>query len=539
MSRQRSAAASLQWSDVPNSGRPEAKGRFLFTGKETFYVRGVTYGPFGTDGSSTEYGDAASVDCDFAQMASLGLNAVRTYTVPPDWLLDIAMRRGLRVMIGLPWEQHVTFLDDARLSRSIVQRTIAKVRACSGHPAILAYAVGNEIPASIVRWHGASRVERFIRTLYESAKSIDPTALFTYVNYPSTEYLQLPFLDFVAFNVYLESSESLDGYLARLMNLAGDRPLLIAELGIDSRRHGMFAQARMLDQQIRTTFAAGCAGAFVFAWTDEWHRGGFAIEDWDFGLTSRDRKPKLALTTVANAFAAGLTESVPDWPRISVVICTYNGQRYIHEALSTIECLDYPNYEVIVVDDGSTDGTAEIVGHHDVRLIQTENHGLSSARNVGLSAATGDIVAYIDDDAYPDSEWLKRLALTFLEGHYAGVGGPNIPPPNDALVAQCVAHAPGGPLHVLLSPAATWHFEGLRCWRLAALIRSSEPLETMWIFAGGYNSRAGGSAFLQQQQSFITGATPCAATGSNKSDTEKPKRFSSASGRINTMRRDT
>jgi GT2 family glycosyltransferase len=163
---------------------------------------------------------------------------------------------------------------------------------------------------------------------------------------------------------------------------------------------------------------------------------------------------------VAKAFAAGLAKSELEWPRISVILCTYNGQRYIDEGLSAIECLDYPNFEVIVVDDGSTDATAEIVRRHNVRLIQTENHGLSSARNVGLGAATGDIVAYIDDDAYPDSDWLKRLALTFLEGQYAGVGGPNIPPPNDLLVAQCVAHAPGGPLHVLLSDREAEHIPG-------------------------------------------------------------------------------
>ena len=101
------------------------------------------------------------------------------------------------------------------------------------------------------------------------------------MNYPTTEYLQLPFLDLVCFNVYLETQERLEAYLARLQNIAGDRPLLMGEVGLDSRRNGEYIQADVLDWQIRTIFAAGCAGTFVFAWTDEWHRGGHDIQDWD------------------------------------------------------------------------------------------------------------------------------------------------------------------------------------------------------------------------------------------------------------------
>src|SRR5262249_49095076 len=147
-------------------------------------------------------------------------------------------------------------------------------------PAILCYAIGNEIPVSIVRWHGAAQTEQFIRRLYQSAKEEDPTALVSYVNYPSTEYLRLPFIDLVSFNVYLNAPQSLAEYLPRLLNLAGDRPLLISEIGIDSRA-GDFVQAGLLEQQIRLISSAGCVGTFVFAWTDEWHRGGHSIEDWD------------------------------------------------------------------------------------------------------------------------------------------------------------------------------------------------------------------------------------------------------------------
>jgi GT2 family glycosyltransferase len=440
--------------------RPEARGKFLYVGTEKLWVRGVTYGTFRPDARGNEYGGRDRVDRDLAAIRANGFNAVRTYTVPPRWLLDLAWRYGLRVMVGLPWEQHVAFLDD-RIRRSSIERRVgAGVRSCAGHPAVLSYAVGNEIPAPIVRWYGRRRVERFLERLSGVVKAEDPTALVTYVNYPTTEYLELPFLDLACFNVYLESQERLAAYLARLQNLVGDRPLVMSEIGLDSRRHGAATQARSLYRQVRATFAAGGAGAFVFGWTDEWHRGGFDIEDWDFGLTRRDRRPKPALAAVRRAMMEAPFPRDMSLPRISIIVCSYNGARTIRDCLRGLRRLDYPDFEVIVVNDGSSDATPAIAREYGFRVISGHNHGLSHARNVGLRAASGDIVAYLDDDAYPDPDWLRYLAAGFLGSTHVGIGGPNLPPPGDGLVAESVANAPGGPIHVLLSDQEAEHIPG-------------------------------------------------------------------------------
>jgi len=435
-------------------------GKFLEVGGEKFYVKGVTYGTFGPDAEGHPLPDAFTVERDFAQMAANGINAVRIYTAPPRWLLDAAARHGLYVMVGLSWEQHVAFLDDRALARRIEQRVRDAVRGCAGHPAVLCYVLGNEIPASLVRWHGRRRVERFIERLYRAAKAEDPAGLVTYASFPTTEYLCLPFLDLLCFNVYLESEERLGAYLARLHNIAGDRPLIMGEVGLDSLRNGLERQAETLTWQVRTTFASGCAGIFLFSWTDEWHRGGEEIDDWDFGLTDRRRAPKPALSAVRAAF-----QSVPfprgrSWPRVSVVVCTHNGARTIGGCLDGLQGLDYPDYEVIVVDDGSTDATAAISAEYDVRLIRTENHGLSHARNVGLHAASGSIIAYTDDDARPDPHWLTYLAHGFAQSAFVGLGGPNVPPPGDGRMAESVANAPGGPIHVLVSDQEAEHIPG-------------------------------------------------------------------------------
>src|SRR2546425_497386 len=362
--------------------RPAIHGKFLVAGDRKIYVRGVTYGAFRPDANGNEYHDHDIIDRDFAQMVANGFNAVRIpHTMPPRSLLDAAHRHGLWVMGGMSAEQYLGFVIDKRRDVDPYCVVRDRVRQVAGHPALLAYSLGNEIPTQIARWYGHRRVERYLKQLYWTVKNEDPEGLVTYVNYPSTEYLELPFLDLVCYNVYLERQSALDAYLSRLQNIAADRPMILSEIGLDALRNGELAQAQSLDWQIRTAFAGGCAGVFVFSWTDEWHRAGAQVDDWAFGLTDCERRFKPALAAVRQAFAE-LPFSDISWPRISVVVCTYNGSRTIRDCLEGLARLDYPNFEVIVVDDGSTDATPEIVrAYDDVRLIRTENRGLSSARN--------------------------------------------------------------------------------------------------------------------------------------------------------------
>ncbi|HEV2394749.1 MAG TPA: glycosyltransferase [Verrucomicrobiae bacterium] len=440
--------------------RPSIQGKFFFTGNQKFYIRGVTYGPFRPESDGCDYHCAEVVAQDFAQMRQHGINSVRTYTAPPSWLLDLAAEYQLRVLVGLPWEQHVTFLRERRGAKAIRDRLAQAVRACAGHPAVLGYAIGNEVPSAIVRWHGHRRVERFLERLYWTAKDQDPEGLVTYVNYPSTEYLELAFLDFVAFNVYLETPEKLRAYLARLQNISTERPLVMGEVGLDSLHHGQLKQAEVLGWQVESAFAAGCAGLFLFSWTDEWHRGGHDIDGWQFGLTTRARAPKPALKRVEQVFHRVPFPAERSWPVMSVVVCSYNGSRTLRACLEGVLRLDYPNKEIIVVDDGSTDSTAQIAAEFDVRVIRIPNGGLSNARNIGWQAAKGDMVAYLDDDACPDQHWLSYLASSFLTCDFAGIGGPNLCWPDDGLVAECVDHAPGNPTHVLVTDQEAEHLPG-------------------------------------------------------------------------------
>jgi GT2 family glycosyltransferase/sugar lactone lactonase YvrE len=456
-------AASRIGSETSTAGPVSADGKFLRVGGERFLVKGVTYGTFAPDAEGGQFPPLRKISEDFRLMASVGINTVRTYTPPGRELLDEAVRQGLRVMVGLPWPQHVAFLDDGRLRREIRQELVRRVRELGTHPAILAFALGNEIPAGVVRWHGRVRIERFLRRLYQDAKAAAPDRLFTYVNFPPTEFLDLSFFDVCAFNVYLHRERELRAYLARLQHVAGHKPLLLAEAGADSIREGLAGQAAITSMHVRVAFEEGACGAIAFAWTDEWWRGGHPVADWAFGLVDRERRLKPAALAVSAAFedAPFSPATQRTWPRVSVVVCAYNAAATIDECLTSLERLTYPDYEIIVVNDGSGDRTGEIgYNHARVRVIDTPNAGLSAARNVGLAEATGEIVAYTDADTRVDPEWLTFLVQPFVASDVVGSGGPNVVPSDDPTMAQCIARAPGGPTHVLLDDRIAEHVPG-------------------------------------------------------------------------------
>jgi GT2 family glycosyltransferase len=442
---------------------PTTDGKFLSVNGETFFVRGVAYGSFAPRADGHQFPGIDRVRRDFDLMRHAGINTVRTYTVPPLDVLDAAAERALRVMVGLTWPQHVAFLDDRRLRRGILRTIGTQTRSVAIHPALLLIAIGNEIPPGVVRWHGRRRVETFIRDAFDAARSAAPHVLLTYVNYPPTEFLELPFLDVHAFNVYLHDEATMRAYVARLQHIAADRPLLLTECGADSLRESEAGQANLAAMQVRVAFTEGACGAVVFGWTDEWWRSGASIDDWAFGLVNAQRQPKPAYHAVARTFAEVPfhDEAKQQWPSVSVVVCAYNAASTIDDCLESLERVHYTALEIIVVDDGSTDDTAaRASAHRGVRLIRVDNGGLSAARNIGLHAATGDIVAYVDADVRVDPLWLTYLVQPFGASNVVAAGGPNVVPADDHWFAQCVARAPGAPSHVLFDDRIAEHIPG-------------------------------------------------------------------------------
>lgn len=431
--------------------RLRVDGRFLRQGSERIFLRLVTYGPF-------PGGWPAEMAEDFLWIRAAGFDAVRLYSWPGADLLDAAGAAGLHVFAAPEWPQAVDLRDGEALG--IARAALAGGLAGIGnHPALAGVFVANEIPADLVRWMGADWTRRRIEALIDFGRERAPHLIWAYANYPTTEYLEPGNADLTAMNVYLEDPVAFRRYLRRLHHIAGDRPLLLSEFGMDSQRHGVERQAAMLEAAVRAAREEGVAGFTVYAWSDRWFNAGEEITDWAFGLIDREGREKPALTAVREAFFE--EPATPERASFSVIVCTRNGRERIGPCLRSLEKLHGPRPELIVVDDGSTDGTAEIVESEfpGVKLLRQEPSGLSAARNAGAEAAGGELLAFTDDDCEADADWLAELAAVFADG-WDAVGGPNLPPPPVGPVEAAIASAPGAASHVMLDDREAEHVPG-------------------------------------------------------------------------------
>ena len=514
-------------SPPPALPRIRAGGKFLLAGDEKFFLHGATYGPFGPPERNHGLPAAKIVARDLDDMAAWGANTLRLYHVPPEWFLELCTERSLRVVVSVPWGDHVDFLRHSAPRQAVRQLVRDAAARLSGWPVVAALLVGNEIPSTLVRWLGPLRVQGFLEDLIDTARTAAPDTLIAYANYPGTEFLQPGNADFIGFNVYLEDRRAFEKYTARLQNLAGDRPLVITEFGVDSLSHGPERQAEILRWQREVCQTMGVAGNLIFSWTDEWFRGGDWVTGWAFGLTARSRTPRPAWHALSGGPPLPQNLLGPKPPRVSVIVCTRNGAPTLRACLTSLGRLHYPNYEVILVDDGSTDAVPDIAQEYPaVKYLQQEAAGLSVARNNGAAAATGEILAYTDDDCTADPDWLIYLTQAFDDPLMVAAGGPNVPPPARSLAQACVIAAPGGPAHVLLSDRMAEHipgcnlavkrsaFDGINgfrpkyhaagddvdfCWRLqeAGGAIAFAPAAMVW-----HDRRTTVGAFLKQQRGY-------------------------------------
>lgn len=114
-------------------------------------------------------------------------------------------------------------------------------------------------------------------------------------------------------------------------------------------------------------------------------------------------------------------------PTISAIICTHNREFYLGAAVDSLLQQDYPDYEVIVVDNASSDGTREVINsrlpHPRLQYIYEPVTGLSVARNTGAKASRGEILAYLDDDAIASPGWLKALGQAYQDNTKLAIAG--------------------------------------------------------------------------------------------------------------------
>lgn len=464
-------------------------GKHLRVGSTTYRVKGVTYGTFLPRGDGFRFPEVSRVESDLVAIAERGFNTVRTYDVPPPDLLDGARALGLRLLVGLhyaDWRMHAEATPRTR--RRVRAAGTAAVRAAlevlAGRPEVLAVSVGNEVPSDITRVYGRATIEDTLAELVALVHDGDPDMLATYTSFPTAEFLRVDGQDLATFNVFLERAEQLAPYLRHLQRISEDRPLVLTEVGLAAELHGDCEQARSLEMQLSLADESGCAGATVFSWTDEWATSAGPIEGWGFGLTRADRSPRPSLEVAARWARRQVRDLRPTWPPVTVVVCAYNEERRIGDCLDSLARVDYPDLQVVVCDDGSSDRTLELARRSGFEVLALPHGGLSAARNAGLAAARGDIVAYLDADAACHPEWPYHLALAFRDADVVVAGGPNLPFPDVGLVERAVALSPGNPVEVLTGDDRAEHVPGCNLAVRRSALEGIGGFETAYTAAG-------------------------------------------------------
>jgi GT2 family glycosyltransferase len=110
--------------------------------------------------------------------------------------------------------------------------------------------------------------------------------------------------------------------------------------------------------------------------------------------------------------------------KVSLYVPCYNSRRYLKECLDSVMRQSYPVDEILVIDDGSQDGTADIASAYPARVIRhTRNLGLAAARNRAFKESRNEFVASLDSDCAAGKDWLARLMQCFTDPGIAGAGG--------------------------------------------------------------------------------------------------------------------
>jgi glycosyltransferase involved in cell wall biosynthesis len=157
-------------------------------------------------------------------------------------------------------------------------------------------------------------------------------------------------------------------------------------------------------------------------------------------------------------------------PLVSVIINVYNGETYLAEAIDSVQAQTYAHRELIVVDDGSTDGTAGVAARYGdaLRCLRQENAGIGAARNLGIEHARGEYLAFLDADDRFVADKLERQLAAFAEdpsldmvfGHVREFLSPDLAPEIAARIRPPVEDAPWRMTNLMLVERDAFHRAG-------------------------------------------------------------------------------
>ncbi len=174
-------------------------------------------------------------------------------------------------------------------------------------------------------------------------------------------------------------------------------------------------------------------------------------------------------------------------PKVSVVVCTYNRADSLQLTLASLERLAYPSFEVVVVEGPSTDHTGDVLSAYDgvVKRVHTAERNLSTARNLGIAASAGEVIAFIDDDAIPDGRWLDDLVPVFEDSEVGAAGGPVFDHTGYQLQARYSLADRWGDTHIEYGPRRLDYLDHPDTWYFPYTIGTNSLFRRDYLVASG------------------------------------------------------
>jgi len=397
-----------------------AQAKFLSRSGHKFFLTATRLDGFGTTLDLNEKLKLRRRLEDFKAAHTTGLILTEEQSQPA---LDVVAAAGMVAIVELAVESGD--LVDASRFADLVSRVAHAGNVYRSHPGLMGYLIdcpvkpdtGPEGPCPLA----VKTVRRQLGTLVGILKQHAPNALVSIKHRQATPAPPLAEEDFLYCSTTRAQRRELRPWIESLHRLAGQRPVMIE-----------FAQASSgQDHAVAEAFAAGAAGVVAPSVPVPPSR------DW-LGIRMLRPAERMPFTSLESAGPP----QPRNCPLVSVVVCAREGERTLERCLQSLSQLAYPNLEVVIVAEGGSAGVSKAAAPFpQVRVIGQSSQGLGAARNAGVKAARGEIVAFVDPEFTVDSDWLTFMVRALQEGRLDACSGPACVPPQTAKLAACVAAA--------------------------------------------------------------------------------------------------
>jgi glycosyltransferase involved in cell wall biosynthesis/uncharacterized MnhB-related membrane protein len=416
-------------------------GKFFASDQKKFFFKAVRLeGSF----AALAFTDKVDLQQRFNQLSrshttGLVLSADQVLTNDRDnGILGLAASAGLYALVE--FSLNIEDLQTRSRTRTLAAQLTHKVSLIHHNAGLIGYLLDLQVDPVTLRHRGLAHLRKQLIGVIRAVRRADNDRMVGLTHRPCTVGLASLDEDFIYAQMPALEPSNLGAYAHHLHNLAESRPVVF-EFGA-----GLPGQ----DELVACAFGHGAAGVVAPVMLPVASSGWLELRTLSVGEL-------LPFVTLNGSCPPQPAEP----PLISVVICAYNAERTMHSCLESLRKLDYPNFEVVIVDDGSRDATAEIaMDFPEFRLIRQPNKGLSVARNVGMRAARGELIAYTDSDCVVDPHWLTLMVRAMHEHDFDGCGGPNYAPHEEGWIEACCAASPGAPCHVLTGDNRAEHLAG-------------------------------------------------------------------------------